>query len=97
MTNQQDPQGVSLPGPPRAWIARSIGILCIASGFVLGMEGLAHPDAVWLRTALALIVTGLLAQGYAFYCTIQRARSIKSRQRSAGRTSGEGKDGGNND
>lgn len=92
MSHHQDRQIGSLPGPPRAWIARSIGILCIASGFVLGMEGLAHPDSNWLRTALALIVTGLLAQGYAFYCTIQRARSIESRKISAGRTSVEEKD-----
>lgn len=58
----------------RALIARSVGIVAIALGFVAGMYGLDHPGSPWLRTALGLIVTGLLAQGYALYCTIRRAR-----------------------
>ncbi len=58
----------------RALIARSVGIVAIALGFVAGMYGLDHPGSPWLRTALGLIVTGLLAQSYALYCTIRRAR-----------------------
>lgn len=57
-----------------ALIARSVGIVCIALGFILGMQGLDHPDSIWLRTALGLIVTGLLAQGYALYCTVRRIK-----------------------
>ena len=57
-----------------AVIARSVGIVSIALGFVLGMYGLEHPDSIGLNTALGLIATGLLAQGYALYCTLRRAR-----------------------
>jgi hypothetical protein len=60
-----------------ALIARSVGIVCIALGFILGMQGLEHPDSIWLRTALGLIVTGLLAQGYALYCTVRRIKEKK--------------------
>ena len=60
-----------------AMIARTVGVLCIATGFVLGMYGLDHPETLWLRTALALLVTGLLAQGYALYCSIRRAKETK--------------------
>jgi len=55
-------------------IPRTIGIVCIALGFVLGLQGLDRPESIWLPTALGLIVTGLLAQGYALYCTVMRAR-----------------------
>ncbi len=61
----------------QAWIARVIGILAIATGFVLGIEGLNRPDSMWLAIALGLIVTGLCAQVYAFYHTV--ADNIKSR------------------
>jgi hypothetical protein len=57
-----------------AMIARSVGVICIALGFVTGMYGLEQPDSPWLSTALGLIVTGLLAQGYALYCTLRRVR-----------------------
>lgn len=56
-------------------IARSVGIVCIALGFVAGMYGLDYPDSPWLRAALGLLVTGMLAQGYALYCAVQRARA----------------------
>jgi quinol-cytochrome oxidoreductase complex cytochrome b subunit len=59
-----------IPSHPNIWIARVIGIIAIASGFVLGIEGLNQPDSIWLPTALGLILTGLCAQGYAFYRTI---------------------------
>jgi hypothetical protein len=68
--------GMAVSYRENAMIARTVGVLCIASGFVLGMYGLDHPESVWLRTALGLLATGLLAQGYALYCSIQRAREI---------------------
>lgn len=57
-----------------AMVARSVGVVCIALGFVAGMQGLDHPESGWLQTALGLIVTGLLAQGYALFCTLRRLR-----------------------
>ena len=48
-----------------ALIARGIGIVFIAVGFMLGIYGLEYPDTVWLQTALGLLVTGMMAQGYA--------------------------------
>jgi uncharacterized membrane protein YidH (DUF202 family) len=38
------------------------------------MYGLEHAETTWLRTALALLVTGMVAQGYALYCSIRWAR-----------------------
>ncbi len=58
---------------PDILIARSFGIVAIASGFIMGLHGLDHPDSLWLPTALGLIVSGLVAQGYAFIRTISRA------------------------
>ena len=58
----------------RALIARSVGIVAIALGFVSGMYGLEHTETIWLRTALGLLVTGMLAQGYAMYCSIKWMR-----------------------
>lgn len=55
-------------------IARFVGIVCIALGFMSGIYGLDHPGSTWLRTALGLLVTGMLAQGYALYCSIQCMR-----------------------
>lgn len=52
---------------PHVWIARVIGVMAIATGFVLGIEGLNRPNSTWLHAALGLIVIGLCAQGYAFY------------------------------
>lgn len=74
------------PSPPHSqtnWrlnaiIARSVGIVAIALGFVFGMYGLDHPDSHWLQTALGLLVTGMLAQGYALYCSIKRIRELNS-------------------
>jgi hypothetical protein len=59
---------------PAAVIARSVGIVCIAGGFMAGIYGLEHPESIWLRTALGLIVTGLLAQAYALSCALRRWR-----------------------
>ena len=57
-----------------ALIARGVGIVFIAVGFMLGIYGLEYPDTVWLQTALGLLVTGMMAQGYAMYCSIRRIR-----------------------
>ena len=54
-----------IPQRPEVLIARLVGILCIASGFILGIHGLDRPDSVWLPTALGLIATGLVAQIFA--------------------------------
>jgi hypothetical protein len=62
-----------------AVIARSVGIIAIALGFVIGMYGLDHPASPWLRTALGLLVTGMLAQGYALFCSIKRMQQINSK------------------
>lgn len=62
-----------------AMIARSVGIVAIALGFVLGLSGLDEPTSPWLQTALGLLATGMVAQGYALYCTIKRMQQINSR------------------
>jgi len=46
-------------------IARVVGILCVGGGFVLGLQGLDHPDSFLLPTALGLIVAGVVAQVFA--------------------------------
>jgi hypothetical protein len=46
-------------------IARVVGILCVAAGFIMGIHGLDHPGSPMLPTALAMIVTGLVAQVFA--------------------------------
>ncbi|MDF0650490.1 MAG: hypothetical protein CV081_06620 [Nitrospira sp. LK265] len=56
----------------RGVIARSVGIISVALGFVIGMYGLDHPASPWLPTALGLLVTGMVAQGYGLYCSIKR-------------------------
>lgn len=61
---------VSFLTQPNIVIARVIGIIATAAGFLLGIEGLNQPDSIWLPVALTLIVTGLCAQVYAFYRTI---------------------------
>jgi hypothetical protein len=73
---------MSAPSPVNwrlnAVVARSVGIVSIALGFVLGMYGLDHPGSSWLQTALGLLVTGMLAQGYALYCSIKRMQQRNS-------------------
>lgn len=46
-------------------MARVLGILCVAAGFILGIHGLDHPGSPMLPTALGMIVTGLVAQVFA--------------------------------
>ncbi|MBS0169654.1 MAG: hypothetical protein JSR62_04815 [Nitrospira sp.] len=57
-----------------ALMARGVGVVCIAAGFMLGVYGLEFPDTIWLQTALGLLVTGMMAQGYAMYCSIRWVR-----------------------
>ncbi len=69
----------NLPGPPSALVARAVGVVCIALGFVVGIEGLGEADPLWFRTALGLIVTGLVAQVYALSCALRRIRQLNTR------------------
>ena len=46
-------------------IARVVGIVCVASGFILGIHGLDDPDSFLLPTALGMIVAGVFAQVFA--------------------------------
>ena len=62
----------------QAMVARSVGIVTIALGFACGMCGLDRPGTHWLPTALGLLVTGMLAQGYALYCSIKRMQQLNS-------------------
>jgi hypothetical protein len=48
----------------------------IALGFILGMYGLDEQGSRWLQTALGLLVTGMLAQGYALYCSVKRMQQL---------------------
>ncbi|BFU94650.1 MAG: conserved protein of unknown function [Nitrospira sp.] len=60
-------------------MARFVGIVAIASGFVMGIYGLDEQGSRWLQTALGLLVTGMLAQGYALYCSIKRMQELHDR------------------
>jgi len=64
-----------------ALIARGAGIVFIALGFMLGIYGLEYPDTIWLQTALGLLVTGMIAQGYGMYCSIRRIREQRDSER----------------
>jgi hypothetical protein len=56
--------------------ARFVGIVAIALGFVVGIYGLEYPGARWLQIALGLLATGMLAQGYALYCSVKRMQDL---------------------
>ena len=58
-------------------MARVVGILCVAAGFMLGIQGLDEPDSVMLPTALGLIAAGLVAQVFA----LVRSYYVFSRRR----------------
>ena len=75
MDNEPPPIKVPLNG----MIARFVGIVSIALGFVVGIYGLEDTEALWLQTALGLLVTGMLAQGYAFYCSIKHRQQLHDR------------------
>ena len=56
----------------RGVIARSVGIVAIALGFVIGMDGLDDPTSHSLQTALGLLATGIVAQAYGLYCRVKQ-------------------------
>jgi len=62
--------------------ARFVGIVAIALGFVIGIYGLEDPGSRWLQTALGLLATGMLAQGYALYCSVKRTQELKDQPKS---------------
>jgi len=62
-----------------AMVARFVGVIAIAVGFILGMYGLDEQGSRWLHTALGLLGTGMLAQGYALYCSIKRMQQLPDR------------------
>jgi hypothetical protein len=59
-----------------------VGIVAIALGFVIGIYGLEDAGAGWLQTALGLLATGMLAQGYALYCSVKRMQELKDQHKS---------------
>jgi len=63
-------------------IARFVGIVAIALGFVAGIYGLEDTGTQWINTALGLLITGMLAQGYALYCSVKRMQEIKGQPKS---------------
>jgi uncharacterized membrane protein len=63
-------------------IARFVGIVAIALGFVIGIYGLEDTGTRWLQTALGLLATGMLAQSYALYCSVKRMKELKGRPKS---------------
>ena len=58
-------------------IARFVGIVASAVGCVIGIYGLEDTGARWLQTALGLLTTGMLAQGFALYCSVKRRQELK--------------------
>ena len=69
-------------GRMNGMIARFVGIVAIALGFVIGIYGLEETGAQWLQTALGLLATGMLAQGYALYCSVKRMQELKDQPKS---------------
>jgi uncharacterized membrane protein len=63
-------------------IARFVGIVAIALGFVIGIYGLEDRGTRWLQTALGLLATGMLAQSYALYCSVKRMKELKGQPKS---------------
>lgn len=66
----------------KGMIARFVGIVAIALGFVIGIYGLEDSGGQWMKTALGLLVTGMLAQGYALYCSVKRMHESKDQPKS---------------
>jgi hypothetical protein len=63
-------------------IARFVGVVAIALGFVIGIYGLQDTGAWWLQTALGVLATGMLAQGYALYCSVKHKQEIEEQPKS---------------
>jgi ABC-type Mn2+/Zn2+ transport system permease subunit len=66
----------------KGMIARAVGVVAIALGFVVGIYGLEDTGAQWMKTALGLLVTGMLAQGYVLYCSVKRVQEFKGQPKS---------------
>jgi hypothetical protein len=66
----------------KGMVARFVGIVAIALGFVIGIYGLEDSGAQWMKTSLGLLVTGMLAQGYALYCSVKRKYESKDQPKS---------------
>ena len=77
MAMDNEPPPIKIP--VNGMIARFVGIVAIALGFVIGIYGLEDTESPWLQTALGLLVTGMLAQGYAFYCSIKHRQLLHNR------------------
>jgi hypothetical protein len=78
MHNEPAPINLRMKG----MIARFVGVVAIALGFIVGMYGLEDTEAPWLQTALGLLATGMLAQGYALYCSVKRMQDTKGQPKS---------------
>ena len=78
MHNEQVPINLRM----NEMIARFVGIVAIAVGFVIGIYGLEDTGAWWLQTALGLLTTGMLAQGFALYCSVKRKQELKDQPKS---------------
>lgn len=78
MPNEPAPINLRMKG----MIARFVGIVAIALGFVIGIYGLEDTGAQWMKTALGLLVTGMLAQGYALYCSVKRMHEVRDQPKS---------------
>lgn len=48
-------------------IARFVGKAFVAAGFILGIYSLTEKQEMLMQTALALLVTGVLASAYGLY------------------------------
>ena len=80
MAKHNDPNSINLR--TKGMIARFIGIVAIALGFVVGIYGLEDTGGPWMKTAMGLLVTGMLAQGYALYCSVRRMHEFKDQPKS---------------
>jgi hypothetical protein len=72
----------SINSRTKGMIARFIGIVAIALGFVVGIYGLEDTGGPWMKSALGLLVTGMLAQGYALYCSVKRKHELEGQPKS---------------
>lgn len=66
----------------KGMIARFVGIVAIALGFVIGIYGLEDPGTQWLQIALGFLATGMVAQAYALYCSVMHKQEIKDQPKS---------------
>ena len=53
---------------PGGMIARIMGKVFVALGFIVGIYGLTEGQPAVLQTGLGLLVTGVLASAYGLYC-----------------------------